>query len=106
MMLNSLYDQNQLFKESRNADVGRSLSDVLMSEDYVDYQSAYVGFRQFRKPKLIFRGDHYTEYQFESRSGECKWILRISESTGNVVSWRYASEASRCKKQRFYEGPW
>lgn len=50
--------------------------------------------------------DSFDEYLFSYWIDGCLWAGKVERSTGQLKSWRYVSDASLCKRDKFYSGAW
>jgi hypothetical protein len=101
--INMLYDDNNVFINERNSEVGKEINKVLESVQYYDYWKGNELYYNHKKYLIVPVDNNHSEYQFES--GECKWALNVDDTTNVVASWRYIGNGAVCKYKRFYEGP-
>ena len=90
---NSFYDSEQLFKDARNSEIGKKIDDVLDT-----YHPSF-------KPKIVPIGNNEVEYLI-GLPEYCYYALIVNSATSEVTDWRYISEQHKCKKEKFYSGPW
>ena len=92
-VVNQINDSEQLFKDKRNSEIGKNIKEVL--------STYHTGF----KPEIIPINESQNEYLI-GLPEYCYYALIVSSSTNNVLDWRYIGDPSKCKKDKYYSGPW
>lgn len=100
-LLNTMYDDQKVFSEARDSEVGEKINDVLQSEHYYSYWKGQPS-NISKEYKITSIKDNTSEYEFEYH--ECKWGLIVNDTTKIVTSWQYLENKNACKYKRFYEG--
>ena len=94
-LLNTFYDEQQTFIDTRDAEVGENI-DELLRHTARPREADYLN--------IVQVDSEFLEYRFASPS--CAWSTTVSASTREVLSWRFLGDPSGCRYKKFYEGPW
>ena len=86
----SLTKKQQMFKDHREYDIGRSICDIPVPEP-TEISPTHNG---------------KSEYLFEFKNTGCQWIYVVDDSTHKVESWRYVSDPQKCFLEINWRGPW
>ena len=100
--INLLFDDQKVFVNERNSEVGRKLSEVLKSDKYYAYWEGNQGTAFGKQYDVVSIDSDHSEYVFDL--GTCRWSLIVRKSSGVVSSWRFVQQTSDCAYKRFYEG--
>ena len=97
--INFLFNDEDVFVNERNSEVGEPIAKVLNSVRYYLYwENQPANLKQHYKVTPI--GNNQFEYQFEK--GSCQWTLVVESNL--VVNWRYIQKTSECGYKKYPYG--
>jgi len=97
--INLLFNDEDVFVNERNSEVGKPITKVLNSVRYYFYwENQPANLKQHYK--VIPIGNNQFEYQFEK--GSCQWALIVENKI--VTKWRFVQKTSECGYKKYPYG--